>query len=374
MKIALVCPYDMNFHGGVQKIVRESGWGLRRRGHQVSFVSVLNKEGEVTDDCVCFGRAIPIMANGSEATFDATSIFARKELEVFFAREKFDAVCIHEPAVPVLNWEVLSLPGIKKIGWFHMSGFSDMLNFPWGIVMRPLQEWIKLKLDGTIVISPTARRTWRKAFKKNGIIVSGGVDVKKYANAGPAVFEKKARIKVLFVGRLDYRKGVIDLIKAIGRVNKKIEVSLQVVGDGPQKREAVELVESLKLEDRVCFAGRVSDELLPGYYKAADIFCAPAIGGESLGVVLLEAMAAGCPIVAYANPGYKYAMTGYPWTGGLVRPGAGNKLSEAICELASKPELRQEIKGWEKEKVKDYDWDCLTDKFEKYIREICKGT
>jgi phosphatidylinositol alpha-mannosyltransferase len=288
-------------------------------------------------------------------------------------KEKFEVLVIHEPLAPFLNWEVLNFAGTPKIGWFHATTLFNPWEFPVNLVAEPVQVWLKSRLAGVIAISASARDIWKKTFDRTGEIISGGVDIGKYAETKPADLGDRDAIKILFVGRLDERKGLPDLIRAMGMITNKLNLRLWVVGDGPQMTEVWKLAHQVKLGGKIRFVGRVSDDDLPGYFKAADIFCAPSRGGESLGLVLLEAMAAGAPIVACANPGYKYTLSGYPWEKGLVPVKSVKKLAEAIEELAGDTSLRQRLTIWETEKVKEFDWEVMTDRFINYAGKICRS-
>jgi len=306
------------------------------------------------------------------SSFNLGSVAADQEISGYLRREKFDALVIHEPLIPFLNWEVMNFSGAPRIGWFHATTINNPWEFPTNLVVEPVQMWLKSKLSGMIAISASAKQVWKKVFGREGIIISGGVDVRKFTEAVPADLGDAEAIKLLFVGRLDERKGILDLIRAVGMAIKKVNLRLWIVGDGPQMQDAWDLVKSLNLGGKVRFTGRIANKELAGYYKGADIYCAPSWGGESLGLVLLEAMAAGTPIVAYANPGYKYTLTGYPWKKGLAAVKSIKQLAGAIEELAQRPELRQELAEWEQRKVREFDWEVMTDKFLDYVGEVVR--
>jgi len=370
MKIGIVCPYDLSIPGGVQNIVFETHKRLADRGHATTVISVGPEKRVNIPRSVFFGKAMPIEFNGAMASMNFGSWATDKQVSSYLKQERFDVVCIHEPIIPFLNWEVMNVPGLVRVGWFHSTSFGDPLQFPMGIVTEPMQNLLALGLQGKIAASPTAKHVWRRVFSKGGIVISAGVDVARFTEALTANLGGLGRIKILFVGRLDMRKGVLEILRAFSEVVKSVESELWIVGDGPQFEQAWELVRNTKIGGRVRFVGRVAESELAGYFKAADIYAAPSLGGESVGLVLLEAMAAGAPVVAYANVGYKYTLTGTPWSGQLVPVKSYKKLAGSIIELAKSAELRQKVADWQREKVKDFDWEVVTDKFENYLNEV----
>jgi len=374
MKIGVVCPYDLSLSGGVQNIVRQMHERFWARGHKAKIISVLPESRIDLKEVAFFGKATPVLWNGAMSSFNFGSIATGRETASYLKKEKFDVLLIHEPLIPLLNIEVMNFTGTPKIGWFHATTINDPWEFPTNLIVEPVQMWLRSKLSGMVAISTSSRQVWKKVFGREGIIISGGVDTAKYANAPVLDLGDKEEIKLLFVGRLDARKGILDLMRAMSMVPKSVKWKLWIVGNGPQMAEAWEMVAKHGLGGNVRFVGRVSDKDLPGYFKAADIYCAPSWGGESLGLVLLEAMAAGTPIVAYSNPGYRYTLNGYPWENGLVPVKSVRKLAESITELATNSELRRRVSEWEVEKVKNFDWEVMTDKFLEYAQKVVKGT
>ncbi len=372
LKLAVVCPYDLSLSGGVQNIVLEMHRQMLSRGVKVTIISVQPERRVNIPNTAYFGKATPLEWNGAMASFNFGSLATGKETGSFLRKQKFDSIVIHEPIVPFLNWEVMNFPGSKKIGWFHSTTVINPWKFPANFVIEPVQDWLKSKLSGSIAISTSAKTVWRKVMGRSGVIISGGVDTNKYSESAAADLGDADKIKILFVGRLDARKGILELVEAVGKMKYK-NVRLWVVGNGPQLDESWNLVHKLKLGGRVRFVGRVGDADLPGYFKAADIYCAPSTGGESLGLVLLEAMAAGTPIVAYANPGYRYTLGGYPWGKGLVPVGSTAKLAQALDELCEKADLRAQLSEWEVQRSRAFDWRVMTDKFLEYAEKVRKN-
>lgn len=373
MKIGVVCPYDLSLPGGVQKIVLQMHSRLIARGHKTKIITVKPERKINLKEVTFFSKANPISWNGAISSFNLGSIATEKEVTRYMRQEKFDVLVIHEPLIPWLNIEMMNYSGVPKIGWFHATTINNPWEFPAKLVAEPVQMWLRTKLSGMIAISTSARQVWKKVFGREGVIISGGVDWEKFALAPPIGMGQTKTVKILYLGRLDERKGILDLIKAVGLLRKTADLELWIAGDGPQMQDAWYLAMKLGLGGKVRFVGRVNNDDVAGYFKATDIYCAPSWGGESLGLVLLEAMAAGAPIVAYANPGYRYTLQGYPWKKGLVPVKSVKKLAAAILELSGNIELRRQLSEWERERARDYDWEVMTDRFLAYVEKVITG-
>jgi len=373
MKIGIVCPYDMSAPGGVQSIVVETHKRMVQRGHLSTIISVEPAKPAKIPGCVHFGTSLKLQVNGSTTNIGLENAKTRTELAAFLSKEAFDVVVIHEPMAPFLNWEVINFAAVKKIGWFHSSGFVDFQDFPMNLVIGPVEAWLRPRLEGVIAVSTVAKKAWAGMFVGNrGKIIPSGIDIASYRTTMPMELEGNPRI--LFVGRLDDRKGVLELILAMPDILRHApKAVLWIVGDGPRRVDAEKEVQRLGIEKSVRFTGRVNEEEKLRYFRSCDVFCAPALGGESLGIVLLEAMAAGLPVVAYANPGYKTVLTDPAWDGQLVRVGARHKLAESVLAITGQAEVRRKVLKWQEERVAVYDWEKVMDEFEAYVSQVVKG-
>lgn len=214
-----------------------------------------------------------------------------------------------------------------------------------------------------IAVSEAAYRTVAQHFPGEYEIVPNGLDVDAFRRPRPrpAAFATGAR-HVLYVGRLEPRKGVGHLIRAIASVQRIIPgVRLIVVGDGPDRESLVDLARSVGADVR--FAGRVDDKELPAYYQASDVVCSPSLRGESFGIVLLEAMACGKPIVASRIAGYE-ALVGDAGCGPLVPPGDAGAIAEALVSLLGDEALRQELGARGLTVVQSFDWSVIGERLE----------
>ena len=224
------------------------------------------------------------------------------------------------------------------------------------------EEWMAdnadssfFRLDGKIAVSKPAMEFIGKHFPGHYHIIPNGIDVERFCADVPLIERFcDGKLNILFVGRLEKRKGLGYLLSAYKEVKNELpDTRLIVVGEGA-RRGYEEQVRKLNLKD-VAFVGYVSDEDLPGYYKTSDLFCAPATGEESFGIILLEAMAAAKPIVASAIDGYASVMS-HGIEGLLVPPKDEQALAAAIIHLLSDDSLRQEMSARGRHKAEEYSW------------------
>ncbi|HET6649364.1 MAG TPA: glycosyltransferase family 4 protein, partial [Candidatus Limnocylindria bacterium] len=301
LKIGIVSPYGYPHPGGVNQHVGHLHEGLRERGHDVWIItSKYGKQRESEGHIIRLGTGWAFPANGSVGRVTLGLRFKRQAREVLEAH-RFDILHFHEPFVPFLSPTVLDASETVNVATFHaFGGFSP-------------SYWIGSKfagrlaglLHGRIAVSGAARHFIDRYFPGDYRIIPNGVEIEKFAEAQPYEELRDGTLNILFVGRFEERKGLIHLLKAYHRLRKrKVDARLLVIGDGPKRREYKRYVGLRGIRD-VEFLGRVSDEEKVRYFASADIYCAPNTGQESFGIVLLEAMAAGVPIVASDIHGFK---------------------------------------------------------------------
>jgi phosphatidylinositol alpha-mannosyltransferase len=214
-----------------------------------------------------------------------------------------------------------------------------------------------------LAVSEAARRTVERHFPGRYDIVPNGIDVDRFGRPAERPPEMRdAGRYVLFVGRLEPRKGVDCLVRAMAIVQQRQpSARLIIVGDGPDRRTIEAAAQSAAVP--IAFAGRVSDDMLPSYYHAADVVCSPALGGESFGIVLLEAMAAGRPIVATRIEGYTELLSGAD-ASRLVNPGEPVPLADAITALLGDPDLCRSLGARGSAFARNYDWSAIARRLE----------
>jgi phosphatidyl-myo-inositol alpha-mannosyltransferase len=361
MKIGLVSPYVYPLPGGVTEHVRYLYEGLRLRGHDVRIITSshgLQRSSE--GDIIRLGKGFSMPANGSVGTVTLSPRYV-SQVNKMLERERFDLLHFHEPFVPFLSLVLLRQSTSVNIATFHAyAGFSPSYEFG----SRVLGSYAD-RLHGRIAVSAAARHFIDRFFPGDYKVIPNGVDVDRYRKAVPIARWQDGTRNVLFVGRHEPRKGLIELLKAFRILRKTgCECRLLVVGSGPQDREARRYVMTRRLGG-VEFLGRVSDDEKAQLFKTADVYVSPATGRESFGIVLLEAMAAGTAIVCSDIHGYK-GVVRRGTDGLLVPPRKPKALAAAIGTLLADDELRARMGRSGTLRAEEFSWDRVTAKVEDY--------
>jgi phosphatidylinositol alpha-mannosyltransferase len=364
VKIGIVSPYAYPRPGGANEHIRESYEHLRELGHTVRIITAPWGDDPPAQDVLQIGRAIAIPYNGSIGRV-TLSLRLDHLVTRMLQREGFDIIHHHEPLVPFLSAQILERASCPQVATFHaFGGFS--VSYWAG---RFLANHYMRKLDARIAVSPAARYFISRYFPGEYRVIPNGVDVSFYANARPFPEFRDGRVNILFVGRLEPRKGAMYLIRAYHALKgAHPETRLIICNRGPQLGELRRYVRGQRLPD-VLFAGRVSDIDKARFYKTADIFCAPSTGQESFGIVLLEAMAAGTPVVASDIHGYKRVVQ-RNLTGLLVEPRDPDALCRALARLIEDPDLRRRLGEAGARRAPDYDWGQVTKQLVRVYEEV----
>jgi phosphatidylinositol alpha-mannosyltransferase len=362
MKIALVSPYDFASPGGVVSHISCLERQFTKMGHEVKIIAPASKAVYTLGDrFIRIGTPRPVPVSGSIARV-TLSLWLETKIKEVFDREKFDICHLHEPLMPTLCTTILRLKKTPMVGTFHASGGK-----PWYIMFSPIMKWYFdrwfRKLDGRIAVSKVAMQYVNKYFPSDYTIIPNGVDIHHFNN-GVAPFDKYdgSKTNILFVGRLEKRKGFDYLLEAYRLVRQEVpDCRLIQVGPGVRLRRKYEKRISQHGIEDVHFTGYATYNDLPRYYKTADIVCFPNTGWESQGVVLLEAMAVGKPIVASNIDGFMSVLTDGA-EGLAVPPRNAEKLAEAILILIRDRQLREQMSARGKPKALQYDWTILAEK------------
>jgi phosphatidylinositol alpha-mannosyltransferase len=361
MKIGLVCPYIYPASGGVAQHVQFLYHGLRQRGHDVRILTASHGPQRASEgDIIRLGVGISVPINASVGTLTFSPRYLT-QIDDMLERERFDILHFHEPFVPFLSLFLLRESTSVNIATFHAyAGFSPSYEFG----SRALRGYAA-RLHGRIAVSAAARHFIDRFFPGDYKVIPNGVDVARFANAVPIARWQDGTANVLFVGRHEPRKGLLDLLKAHRILRKTGSRSrLLIVGSGPQEREARRYVATRGLKE-VEFLGRVSDTEKAQLFRTADVYVSPATGGESFGIVLLEAMAAGTPIVASDIHGYK-GVVRRDREGLLVPPREPRELAIAIDRLLRDPALREQMGAAGQARAEEFSWPRVTAKVEDY--------
>ena len=370
MKIALVSPYDFAYPSGVNIHVSSLERRFTKMGHDVKIIAPLsgNVSG-VGDKFIRIGTPIPVPAGGTICRI-TISLRLGPTIKSVLSRENFDIIHLHEPFMPMLCSAVLRFSNAANVATFHAFGGKPGYTFARPISTIMLRRRLH-KLDGKIAVSKAAMEFASKHVPGYYNIIPNGIDLELFSpDVSPISEFRDGKLNILFVGRLEKQKGVSYLIKAYRRVKQEVPNSrLIIVGPGTRLRGKYEQ-EVLRggLKDVIFVGGKPQSEL-PQYYKTADVFCAPATGLESFGIVLLEAMAVGKPIVATNIDGYNSVLT-HGVEGLLVPPKNEEMLAQALVSLLTNESLRQEMAARARLKAKEYGWEHIAQKILDYYTRI----
>jgi len=356
MKIAQVSPYDYAYPGGVNTHISHLAVHLANMGHEVKILAPCSNKKALPDSksIVPLGKTVPWISNGSVARI-TMSWWLLHRINSVLEREKFDIMHFHEPLFPSLPWMVIPQSQSLNIATFHAYYSRSIGYWFW----KPLCTRFYKKLHGKIAVSESARGFVSSYFPGDYHIIPHGIDLGRFSSEVPPMNElHDGKLNILFVSRLEERKGVRYLLKAYRGIKKKLpNTRLIIVGPGKISRYK-NWAKDRNLTD-VVFAGYVSNTDIVRYYEAADIFCIPAVGRESFGIVLLEAMSAGKPIVATNIAGYS-AVLDHGVEGLLVPPKDVKSLEEALLSLLENPDLRQQMGSQGRSKAEKHSWEHIT--------------
>jgi phosphatidylinositol alpha-mannosyltransferase len=363
VRVALACPYAWDDPGGVQVHVRALAERLLLRGHDV--VVLAPARGAPDEPWVApVGRPIDIRFNNSNAPIDPRP-WSRRHVRSILSSFVPDVVHAHEPLTPSTGlWSLLESPA-PVVGTFH-SGVSGSRLYD---LASPLLRRAARRLAVRLAVSEHAARVAQRRIGGFFEIVPNGVDVERFSGAAPG--DLGPGTKLVFVGRLDPRKGFPTAVSAFARLAAdRPDLHFVVVGDGPD-RDAVKSLAS-GLRERVVMLGPVPNRELAPVLAACDLYLGPSIGGESFGVVLVEAMAAGLPVVASAVPGYEEVVRDQV-DGLLVPPRDAGSLAEAVARVLDDGELRERLVAAGLLRARTFDWSVVVERLEGVYLRAARG-
>ena len=343
-----MCPYAWDRFGGVQSHVRALSSALRTRGHEVTILAPhAGRKTSAETGVVLAGRAVPVPANGSVAPLSfgpAAAAAARAALD----RLAPDVVHLHEPLVPSLSLLALRAARAPAVGTFHAAAEAS-LGYR---AARPLLTGAAERLAVRTAVSDEARALVARYFPGEYLLTPNGVEVERFAAAEP--LDLGPRPTVLFFGRIERRKGLEVLIEAIALL-RDLDARLVVAGGGPAERACRALARRLRIEVR--WLGPLAEHAVPRALRAAGVLCAPNLGGESFGIVLIEAMAAGAPLVCSDLSAFR-TVTGDAAL--RVPPGDPRALSEALRAVLTDEGLAERLAGAGRKTAARFSWKTLS--------------
>ncbi|MEV5832227.1 glycosyltransferase family 4 protein [Nocardia sp. NPDC052112] len=366
MKIGMVCPYSFDVPGGVQAHVVELARVFIERGHKVSVLAPASEDTPLPDFVVSAGRAVAIPYNGSVARLSFGPM-AYTRIRRWIDGNDFDVLHIHEPNAPSLSMLALKIAEGPIVATFHTSTTKSLVLSTFQGVLRPYHE----KISGRIAVSELARRWQVEALGSDAVEIPNGVDVAAFARAPMLPGYPRAGGTVLFLGRYDEpRKGMEVLLGALPElVRRHPDVEILIVGRGDEdrlRREAGPLARHLH------FLGQVSDEEKASAMRSADVYVAPNLGGESFGIILIEAMAAGTAVVASELDAFRRVLR--DGTAGMLVPvGDSARLAAALDTLLT-DDVRREAQIHTADRVVgEYDWPVVAEQILRVYETVTVG-
>lgn len=350
MRIGIVCPYSWDVPGGVQEHIRDLAEALMELGHEVSVISPADDDDALPGYVVPAGRALAVPYNGSVARLAFGPLSANR-VRRWIKDGNFDVLHVHEPAAPSLSLLACWVADMPIVATMHGANpRSRALH-----VAEPMLRSALEKISGRIAVSEAARTTLVSHLGGDAVLIPNGVSVRRYSKAEPLPGWPGEDGAIGFLGRMDEpRKGLVVLLRAFEVIGaQRPGLRLLIAGPGDAQEIAASVPASLR--DRVVLLGQVSEAVKVQAYHSVDVFCAPNTGGESFGIVLAEAMAAGAPIVASDLDAFRRVLRGGR-AGELFATGDSGALAAAIGRLLDDPQRRASLSAAASAAVRDYDW------------------
>ncbi|MEO0073517.1 MAG: glycosyltransferase family 4 protein, partial [candidate division WOR-3 bacterium] len=373
MRICMVSDNYYPYIGGIPEHIHHLSVELRRRGHVVKVLTTniggrtLGCLDRVPDEDQVFriGRGLVVRSNKSFARIPV-AFRATARVRRFFEEERFDIIHIHGSLAPTLPLAAIRASRAINVITLH-AGHENSIGY------SAFRHWLRPFFDaihGLVAVSETAKRSIEKYFPGEYRIIPNGIDVNLFRPDVPVVPAlDNGRPKILFMGRFEPRKGLKYLLMAFPRVVEKIpDVQLVVAGTGLLGYSYRGYLDK-EVEEHVHWAGLIPSEERPSYFRTCDVFCSPAIGWESFGIVLLEAMATGRPVVASDIPGYRSVVTDGR-EGLLVPPRDTEAIAAALVRLLQDRQLAQQMGEAGRRRSLEFSWERIADEVEALYREL----
>ncbi|MGY1772306.1 glycosyltransferase family 4 protein [Blastococcus sp. SYSU D00813] len=356
MRIGLVCPYRWDRPGGVQYHVRDLADTLRGLGHHVEILTPAEHEESLPAEHVTFaGRTVPVPYNGSMASVQFGPISAAR-VRRWLREGHFDVVHVHDPAPPSIGLLVLILAEGPIVATFHAATVRSKWLIAWGPVIRP---WLE-RISGRIAVSDFARRLQVEHLGGDAVVIPNGVHVAAFAEGPPLPGRGRGTgaPTIGFLGRYDEpRKGLPVLLEAMGEVVRRHpDARLLIAGRGDP--DALRASIAPELRPHVELLGELTEADKAAFLRSVDVYCAPNLLGESFGIILIEALAAGAPIVASDLDAFA-AVLADGEVGVLVRRGDAAALAAALADLLDDPGRRAELSERGRAAAWAYDWSVV---------------
>ncbi|MET7932856.1 glycosyltransferase family 4 protein [Streptomyces sp. NPDC005322] len=351
MRIGIVCPYSWDVPGGVQFHIRDLAEHLIRRGHQVSVLAPADDETPLPPYVVSAGRAVPVPYNGSVARLNFGFLSAAR-VRRWLHDGAFEVIHIHEPTSPSLGLLACWAAQGPIVATFHTSNPRSRAMIAAYPILQPALE----KISARIAVSEYARRTLVEHLGGDAVVIPNGVDVGFFAGAEPK--EEWQGDTIGFIGRIDEpRKGLPVLIRALPKIfEARPGARLLIAGRGDEKEAVATLPAALR--ERVEFLGMVSDADKARLLRSVDVYIAPNTGGESFGIILVEAMSAGAAVLASDLDAFAQVLDGGA-AGELFANEDADALAEAAVRLLGDADRLAELRERGSRHVRRFDWSTV---------------
>lgn len=369
MKIGLVCPYDFFRHGAVQKLVELLDSELTERGHDVRIITPrpAGFEGPPPARTIFIGRSAKWNTPLS-TTLEVGANFEPGDIEVMLESEHFDIINVHEPEIPVLGAQIAARANCPIVATFHATVPETALGKTVEFFRIPFSRSLFKKIAHMTAVSDSAAKFVGEWSGQNITIIPNYIDLNEYRQVKE---ENRDKDIIFYLGRLEKRKGVKYLIEAFTELAKRdSKVKLVIAGDGSERDKLEDLVDSNNVP-RVKFLGAVTEKEKISLLKKSALFCSPAIYGESFGVVLIEAMAAGIPVVAGDNQGYACVMKERGLIS-LANPKDTGDFSRRLEFMLRDEEFRKLWLDWADKYVEQFDSNKVISQYEDVYKEVVK--
>lgn len=355
MRVGLVCPWAWDVPGGVRSHIADLGEALRDHGHEVSILAPAEDPSLLPPDVVDGGRPVPVRYNGSIARL-SMGVKATRRVQAWIRDEDLDVLHVHEPVAPSLSLLGLWVARGPIVATWHSSNDrSRILSAGYYIAQTAME-----KVRGRIAVSEDARRTLVNHLGGDAILIPNGVRVAAFAATERLPDVDPDRPSVLFLGRLDEpRKGLAVLFGALPRLVDAMP-GVQVLVAGPGDIDEFRSEVPAGCAENVRFLGRISDEDKVRALRSVDVYVAPHIGGESFGIVLVEAMAAQAAVVASDLPAFGRVLEDGR-CGRMFPKGDSDALATALIEVLGDTGEQEQLIAAGDERVQEFDWDVVVD-------------
>lgn len=367
MRIGIVCPYNIFRPGGVQSHIEAQANELRKRNHKVIIITPKPRDfdGVKPKDVYFIGQSVKMRAQSS--TVDISAALEVEEIEELYEELKLDVIHFHEAFVPFVSRQLVMQANCPTVGTLHAAIPETLLGRSVASI-RPYMRTVLHGLDAITAVSPAATYHVLDIIDKDINFIPNGISEDfKY----PKNNLKRDSATILFVGRLEKRKGAKYLIDAFELVAEKIpNAKCIIAGDGQLKKSLIGYAKDRGI-DNVEFLGFVDEKKKKELISKCTVYCSPAIYGESFGIVLLEAMALGAPIVAHPNQGYQWVMKD---TGRLSLVDVKNpeEFARRLILMIEDQGLREYWQSWAKDYVKHFSYKKIVDEYEKIYLKLLK--